>query len=510
MFAYTYGRIFAMSSVVGPFGVESGTGGATSHKRYNDGHGNVVGLYVPERDTNERLTRDQMQFNPNWKTIPQDTILNALNFFDNDKFVQDAVGMKLNHILGGGITFHRRFHKMTPESIRWHSTTYTQLLRQIYRYGLACGFAAQSYKPHPEYVGEPILLDLTRVDIFVLTDMWGRSHFKFFQSQSEVATASESSYEIPNVTIIPFKLPSADGCIKSIADVLQADFKTEMALRQYMVVACKLKCYPPLVTERMTVNTDKAGLYSSYGIGGVNGGVGTQIDSSQSDRISNEKIQQERAGRLAMRELNSDTQGADDSLNSNGVHALMYSNQVYVANDRTVARTEAAQEPNRYIEFSQKRRDDVFAFFSIPPGVVTAGGTGDRSSSSSMNSMAIFTNDQKELKNLFLSMVQTMYDVITRNAKTMDVIMENSRKKRRMDDDAVRSSVETDVGMPGIPEDDVVYRLYWMGALKYDALKEIMAAKHGLAMARSFNPTPTIDIKLLNGIEPKEPKQTTS
>jgi hypothetical protein len=488
----------------GPFGAIPGSNGAKRAR------GSIPGVYDPARDAPAaRMSRDQVSFLSQWKEIDSSKIAQALLFYDTDRVVQDAVNMKLNHILGGGISFKRRAHRMNPAAARWHSRTYVDILRQIYRYGLSCGFAAQSYKPHAEYIGEPILLDLARVEIYVLTDLWGSSHFKFFQAQAMSAGASmaddDSNLEIEHVTIIPFNLPTAEGRIRSIADMLLPDYLTEIDLQDYTVMACKLKCFPPLVTElhEQKTNTSQQQLYSSYGVNPALGGA--DGDAAGASASANARLESDRAVKQALREFNSGAKPVD-GIGSNGMHAAMYSNQVFIDKDRAVARVESAQEPNRYIEFSQKRRDDVFAFFSIPPGVVApSGGSSQKSSASSMNSMTVFINDQKQLKNRFLGIVQDMNASIATNQYILDGVMEGLSKRQRRDAGDIKLEAEIEVEMPGIPEDKVVLDLYMIGALTYDMVCDTMAAKHGLSRARAFNAKPAIDVKLLNGVKPEPP-----
>jgi hypothetical protein len=490
-----------IGELTGPFGPIGG-------KRARAG---VPGSYDPTRDApTPRMSRDQVRFMPQWKEINSSKISQALLFYDTDRVVQDAVSMKLNHILGGGITFRRRAHRMTPAAERWHSRTYTDLLRQIYRYGLACGFAAQSYKPHAEYIGEPILLDLARVEIYVLVDLWGSAHFKFFQSvtsASMAASADDANLEIENITIIAFNLPTAEGRIRSIADMLLPDYLTEIDLQDYTVMACKLKCFPPLVTELHEQRVDATQqLYSSYGVNSsLSMGAGSGADNTDTGLSSSARSESDRATKQALREFNSGAKPAD-GISSNGMHAAMYGNQVFIDRDRTVARVDIAQEPNRYIEFSQKRRDDVFAFFSIPPGVVApSGGSSQKSSASSINSMTVFINDQKQLKNRFLGIVQDMNASIATNRYILDGVMEGISKRQRRDANDIRLEAEIDVEMPGIPEDKVVLDLYMIGALSYDMVCDTMAAKHGLSRTRAFNARPAIDVQTLNGHKPEAP-----
>lgn len=469
----------------------------------------VAGSKRKHDRTSERMTRTQIRFNTNWKEVSKDKITEALDFFDSDKFVQDAITMKLNHILGAGVHFKRKFVKMTSEAKRWHSTTYTDLLRNVYRYCLSCGFAARSSIPHESYIGEPVLLDLKRVDTFIQSDIWGRITFKFFPSlEDSPFSTGEANLEIENVTIIPYSLPDSNGRIKSIADVLKADYVTERELQSYMLMACKLKCFPPLVTECVSNKQDTGTAYSAYGISkqldGAVGPVTQQISAPQS------YVAQTEHARSALRSLNGNL--SENQFSSNGAHELIYANQVFLDNDRSLARAESAQEPNRYIEYSQKRRDDVFAFFSIPPGVVQASGSANQRSSSagsSANSMVVFINDQKQLKNKFLCIVQDMYDDITNSVHVLESIMDGAQKKQKKSNDVVRAESSTEVEMPGIPEDQVIMMLYMLGALSYETLCTTMASKHGLSET-SFNAKPTIDVKLLNGIKPDLPKDKTA
>ena len=78
-------------------------------------------------------------------------------------------------------------------------------------------------------------------------------------------------------------------------------------------------------------------------------------------------------------------------------------------------------------------------------------------------------------------------------------------KRSRPGDKQLLHTIETEIEMPGIPEDAVVLQLYMMGIMAYDTVCSVMGGKHGLAKS-SFNAKPTIDVKMLNGIKPDPPK----
>ena len=469
-----------------------------------------VGLFVPKRDAPKRMSREDIRMNQNWKMVNSARIGEALDFYDNDKFVQDAVVMKLNHILGGGVHFRRKNHRQTGEAARWHSRVYIKIMEDLYRYGLAVGFAGWAVAPHDKYVGEPILIDLLSVDIYMLRDLWGRTALKFFpKEENSPLGQGETQYEIEGITVIEWKMPDANGSIRSISDVLKPDADIEADLEMFMVRACKFKCFPPVITQKMTQQSDVQPMFSAHSI------VAQDSDQGRSNQLMQyARTAQEAQARTAMRNHNGAQATARDIENlrtKSGAHLLVYSNQVYLEDDRTVARSEPAQEPLRYIEFSQKRRDDVFAYFSIPPGVVSAGGSaGHRTgnSGSSANSMVVFINDQKQLKNRFLSITQDMFKAATYDVQALELVLDAAAKKKRRTTQDMKEELETDVEMPGIPEDRVLYDLYMLGALKYEALCTVLGDKHGMA-PWVWNPTPALDVKLLNGIKPEPPKSHT-
>jgi hypothetical protein len=479
----------------------------------------VPGLYVESRDAPERMTRNLVDNNRNWKKVEGAAITAALDFFDSDKFVQDAVSMKLNHILGAGVTFRRKFETMTPEATRWHSNTYTALLRGIYRYWLACGIAAWSSIPHADYVGQPVILDLQKVDIFMLRDLWSHVHLKFFPKKDDpMSTDMKCDLEIENVQVLIFKPPDANGNIKSIADVLKADYQFEIDMQNYAAMACKLKCMPPIVSQQQTERQTPADHFSSYGIGqaGATAAAAAAAAGAGGVQIHAPAIQDhDERVRIQMKAQNGHpARNVEDYRRFNSAHELLARNQVFMDPDRTVARVEMAQEPLRYIEFSRMRRDNVFAFFSIPPGIVAAGGgsSSDRSQTtgSSANSMTVFINDQKQLKNRFIGIIQDIYSAITHSVDVLQLVIEGARDRRqKMNTAAIQAYVDTEIEMPGIPEDIVVLQLYMLGMLTYESLCATMGGKHGLTKS-SFNPKPAIDIKLLNGIKPEPPKVPSS
>lgn len=506
-------------SFAGPFGtlgvVDAHPGLSRAHlkRRFKDGiptHADVPGLFVEERDApKSKCTRHFISGNSNWKHIPTEKITAALAFYDSDQYVQDAVKIKLNHILGAGITFKRRFHKMDDAATLWHSEKYSTLLRNIYRSLLSLGFAVWTCIPHEDYVGEPVLLDLETVDVFMISDMFGRVTLKYFPKHGVPLTADlNPDVELENMHVIMFTPPRRDGTISSIADALEPDYLFEKDLQLYSKMACKLKCFPALVSQQQSEKRAPADFYSAYSVSAQQGNqgaaAGRTVDHRQTvaDEAQRARLHAINAGRPVT---------ASDWVRDTPTHMLMANNQVWLDADRTLARVEQAQEPNHYIAFSEMREKNVRAWFCIPPGVA-GGKSSDRGSTTgaSANSMTIYNNDQKQIKNRFISIAKTIYGAITNSVNVLELVLEGVHDKRRKRDDGeIKAIVETEVDMPGIPEDQVIWQLYMMGFLTYDAVCDLMHGKYAFTRS-SFCPKPSIDVKLLNGIQPEPPKVPSS
>jgi len=453
-----------------------------------------------------------------------------LQMFDSDCDMRSALGIVANSVLSGGVLFERKAVKLSDQARNWFSDTWGRSAgKEGLRYALALGFAIGSYVPHPVHGQEPVMIDLTQVDVYYKLNEFGKTHYRILKRpksglmmldpESLLNGTGSRAEEIFNITPFEMNPPTSKGEIRSVISVLISDLLFDDHMMRCARIATWTRANPLLVTEQVQERYDPNNVPTASTLGNVSStacdmyGDGTAPKSSvfvYDDYPSSKK------------EMTRFTQGTGIKTNP-----TLYQ-QLYIDNGRKLVQPQSPEMPSEWIQFRLARQEKVFNAFGIPlsmmSGVSTRGGkkeTGTGSNGSSTNAQLIFLNAQKELKSQLIAFMKRLYMQMYDEQHVREYIEEARRAKNeeekeepkgsplKIDWNKVNEHIDVEITLPGIPDDQILNDLFVMGVLRYDALISYLSARYAIPMD-SFNVKPELSALELNGMQEQLPPATSS
>jgi hypothetical protein len=451
----------------------------------------------------------------------------------------------MNALLQGSVLFSRRAKNGSSglgkeltgeqeEERRWMSLMYSQFCRDIVRQQWAVGFAAVTHLPHPKYTGYPVVLNLERCEIKYYTDVYGQTHFRFFElldtplfgipgmgSRSAesffVAIGDMNRRELPNVVVFVTDPPSVDAELRSKIIVLADDIVYEAHLKTCCYTANIHCANPPLVTEKHSIKpdshtmniTDRADV-RVIGPGGLisNRPSLYEGDGNKPGPLRTTQIQdlvdlsKEHAGDI--REMMLGTSTDPSNLAALIPKRKTRIEQIPLEQDRIYkAHTLPIPPHDAFIAFSTRRLEKLFALFNVPLSMISSQSALGSKTGMTENAYVVFMAGQKELKQRLLQYIHYMYRIINDATNAIHYLMDSIKKKEKPSIKGVKEAIECDITMPGIPPEPVMNAIFLQGVLKFEAYKQFLHDKHAIPFDH-FNNKLELSQQELNGLKPPD------
>lgn len=477
---------------------------------YGDSHERHYGPYADEFS------------DPRYVDIDGNVCLQLVRLFENDIDIQTFSTACMNHALAGGIMFTRQNKRLDDEAADWNNQVWGTWVRQVHKMLFCLGFCLCSFKPHPKFGAEPTVLDLEHIDIRYHLDMHGTPHFRAWEKMDAQHLAfvrndddTRGLFSRRPITALKtwcVAAPTRAGVIRSQLTTLIADVLYEQHLLQVSLIADRARARPPLVTQYVQQpykNTTAAGLtlpssaLPPTDAMAITPRLGDGSQPHQAAYVVNmmNTYSSGDIGGMASR--------LDNLLKVNLVNSS--TEQIYLKDGRELVKQISPEAPHDILlGFRQSRMVRVALSFGmtlpslthVPKGVhesseVKKGGARGRDDDGSRS--VYFENYQRELKQRLVIYIHQMYNFIHAGPLAVEAVSEATRNKKALTPQEIQEDIQVNVALPGQPDEDVLYRMYTDGMLKYDAFVNYISSKHSIPMD-AFELNPKLDLKELRGI----------
>ena len=117
-----------------------------------------------------------------FRKVPSANVVSFFNFFDNDPNVDACRRIRMDSMLNGGFIMRLNGTEVGGRFKNWLTRELTKVTNAIYRSRCAVGFVACSWIPHPNFIGLPVVLDLTQLQIEVKHDVYGQLEYRYWET----------------------------------------------------------------------------------------------------------------------------------------------------------------------------------------------------------------------------------------------------------------------------------------------------------------------------------------
>jgi hypothetical protein len=486
---------------------------ATKRKRQHTGRASDPYDVLPTLNHGRRNDPIPEEYSdPRFITLDVATCMQLVRLYETDIDIQTFATASMNHALAGGIMFTRKNKKLEEESADWHNQVWGRWVRDVQKMLFSVGFCIASFVRHHKYGAEPTVLSLEHIDIKYHLDLNGIPHFRAWEKLEATDMVMIEGQMFTRREIHSFKVwwiapPTRDGTIKSQLTTLIADLTYEQHLLRVAFVADRQRACPPIVSQ-----------YVQQPYKATNVTIPAAAQASQTPRLGDGSKPYQMHQLVDL--MNSYTADDIDSL-SGRMHSILdakinnsSSEQVYLKDGRELVKQIMPEAPHDILlGFRQSRMVRVALCFGLTlpslthtPSKMSTGGDvkkgGTKGADDDGSRSVYFENYQRELKQRIITYIHQMYNYI----HAAPFAIETIRSARQpIDVHELKESVMVTVSLPGQPEENVLYKLYTDGVLKYEAFVNYVSAKHSIPLD-AFETTPKLDLKLLRGIEPPPPK----
>ncbi len=304
---------------------------------------------------------------------------------------------------------------------------------------------------------------------------------------------------IPNVTTFHESLPNSDGSFTSRVFTMWRDHAIDNRLMEDLVTASWSRSHPSIITEKEEKSAASKSLPSALSTANsLNGGTtaGESLDTMHTLQLLNSIGTDRLAAVNTMTEIARGTKRRNQEMR----------NEVQLDDGRKVARQVLAELPDDAMAFRQARIESVFMTMGVPLSMVSSSAsTTQKKNSSGDNTLLVFLNAQKKLKLELLDHMRTIYTNITLACAIKKHVEEAKTLEEASDTDAVKRKIQVDIEMSGLPSDEVLLDMYYIGLLKPESLKKYMTARHGISEDSWVEGKPELSIEDLNGVRKDGP-----
>jgi len=441
-----------------------------------------------------------------WTYVNRAQLLDCSKFFDADPNTVTGFNFRMDALLNGGIIFKRKGKSMQGRAKDWMSAEFTRFLRSIVRNRWTAGFAACVWEQDDEFVGRPMVLDLTQVVVRYKLSIFGQPQYRYFFQPRD---GFSPEVEIPNVLTFTWDAPDSNGNLRSLVLLLAQDHIYETMLGYYSIVAMKGRAMPVMITERDKEVYDRENIRAPTARSPTEIAMGImnsrQDEAGENPDKSNVIIQH-------TEDFYNRTQPAmTDAILTNLAsinHMPHFASHYQLAQGRKFTSAPLPEAPTDLLAFRVARLERACALMGVPLAMLTnstsTGGGKKMAEGENSNSFVLFENSQMSLKLELIRCAQTMFYSIHLKAQLQDYLATTPQKEWNTADAA--ESAEVIVEMPSMPDEAKLLGYYTAGFLKYEALKNYLSSKHGIA-PDSFNEKPELTVEEANGhfVDPQPP-----
>jgi hypothetical protein len=183
------------------------------------------------------------------------------------------------------------------------------------------------------------------------------------------------------------------------------------------------------------------------------------------------------------------------------MHVPFFSQHFKLEQGRKFTAAPMPEGPDMLLNFRVARQERAFALMGVPLSMISNNTSTNQGKSKSpqgtnSNTFVVFDNAQMALKAELLAAIKSLFYSIHLQVHLEEYLHETDPRQWNVEDAA--KSAEVLIEIPAIPDQETLLSLYTQGFLKYEALVQYLASKHGISPS-SFLTTPALSIKEANG-----------
>lgn len=454
-------------------------------------------------------------------TLNASAIAEALRFYDCDVNVQAASQILLNSLLSGGIRFKHHTRSSDDEEDAIMSFVWCECMRAATRCAWSVGFFGVVAAPHEQLGVQPRVLDLESLDVDMLQDDSGQCEFfaysRLHREHNGFVSALARGREarpIPGVHWFVVNAPTRQGDLRALVSTLWADYALEAATIDATLKAERARAEPAIVTEPQIDKPNGARLPSPWDTPSLMNHQTFEPSSSSSASGVNSLDAHRQANDMALaRFINTDAAlgmtavSKADMLAQQRRQARMHSSpyqpvEIRLEENQRLARQVLPEAPAQLMQLRLERQHRVFAAFGVPLFLLSHSSArratmqSDSKSGHDAQASDVFLNSQKALHRRMLMWIKQIYRT-TMLRRDVGMLLSVNKRAHKFEAQALLRAAMPDVTIASLPDETAVDKLYAVGALKYSAMCEYYAQKHGFAkhmFSDSPKPPPLVHI----------------
>lgn len=419
-------------------------------------------------------------------TIPSHQIATVLNAYDTELEIQNAAHILLQTLLSGGVHFSRKGYTQKGNIAKLLSASSQVFAVKIWRYLFACNFVAVIVnKAAMENQEDPlpfVCLPIENLEVQYHMNALGKTTFRYLMTDG-----MGNRREIQNVHTFCRGGPIVDplgNLVSVVANLLNVS-----NLYNFMEHASKVawftQSHPVLITEAIPQKNDQDILPALPNLGMLNGD-GTTANEDGYHAETSVTITEMGVGHADYASSRIPWHGELPFKQAPVIknNFQSYSTVLNLDANRRLVQGPVPEAPGNLLETDVAKREKIYIAFGIPLHMVSnavaakavgVNGSSNNKRSSASPSMTIFQNYVKELKKLTIHIFEISYNVyyLPQNFEQTKKDMVKDRRsgfsKAHITMDDLISKAKVHVTIPGTPDDDKLYDLLIMGALKYES-----------------------------------------
>ncbi len=336
---------------------------------------------------------------------------------------------------------------------------------------------------------EPVVLNLSKIEIWTKVDVYSRREWKVYETATAVQLNQRR--ELRNIKMFGDEWPDASGHIQSCVKRIYLHAYEPYMSKVLLTMDADRKRANPVITTQSNERNDAQ-----------------KNMSEQGPAFENTSEMERTPSAIKVHALVATLNSADGACGSEDVKRMAgkrkRANEYSIRDGQEYVSAHLAEAPADTLSFSQHYLEVICLAFGVPMSMVSSG---DATGKAKLNSETagpetarIFREAQSERKRRIESDLQSIYRFMWTE---QDLVDKSKSLKRPLDKKDVDEALQIRVSIPANPQMEKVVEMWEKGVLKYGAMCSVLSNQLGLSVD-NFNEEAGIDIKDLQGIAPPE------
>lgn len=459
--------------------------------------------------------------NDGYIPLPADCIRRYLEVHDTDSCIQQVVKLTNDSMMAGGVIVEQRNNakrvKIDDRQRHRTSNMWKKWIIQIRRMKDAKGFAIGTITEDTiEGCLVPSVMDPEHVFIRYYRDINSQPHVKIYERPTKLGQKWMEREIDPSKYLMFWESPpTKDGVIRSRVALTIPDIGLEQMKIDNLTTAERILANPPLTLEVLPMEPQKETTLPST-MAGLNAPI--SLATREALSMTTNSNSQAAFATDRIEQLSSDFFALTNQLNNEGmrraIQAIKNMDQTTMRSDTNVlpcgyklVNQLLPQAPDDLPLTSLRKKNTVFGIWNVPLSMVDNSSTSSKSSMSNgtnSNALEIFQESQNQRKIDLVEDIHAMHYWMYGQAKILQSFGEKLTKEEPIEPADVEKTIEDctpHIEIPGLPHDQIIWKLFTAGFLKYEALVRVMSSKYAFSEEHDFHATPQLTMQEINQLK---------